>query len=172
MESAAGAVEAATGASKGADPVTWRPSVRTWLYKYSQGGSSRSRGRLPLVPMIVVLVFVPLFALSGMEGRLFAPLARPVQLSNQDYTHGMKQLVAAAMIATAVAGLQAQEIDYPELWAKATPFHEFLEGVRARREQWPGRSRMNRPIPGIERISLDSVRVSGSHQLARVDRAC
>jgi hypothetical protein len=51
----------------------------------------------------------------------------------------MKLMVAAAMIATAVAGLQAQEIDYPALWAKATPFHEFLEGVRARREHWRSR---------------------------------
>jgi hypothetical protein len=66
----------------------------------------------------------------------------------------MKLMVAAAMIATAVAGLQAQEIDYPALWAKATPFHELLEGVRARREHW--RSRFANAA--IEPEALDAAR--------------
>jgi hypothetical protein len=80
----------------------------------------------------------------------------------------MKQLVAAAMIATAVAGLQAQEIDYPELWAKATPFHEFLEGVRARQEQW--RSRFANAA--IEPEALDAARaLPGRRQILAVAEA-
>ena len=62
--------------------------------------------------------------------------------------------MAAAMIVTAVGGLQAQEIDYPALWDKATPFHEFLEGVRARQEQW--RSRFANAA--IEPEALDAAR--------------
>ena len=33
-------------------------------------------------------------------------------------------------------GVQAPQIDYPALWAKATPFDVFLENVRLREEQW------------------------------------
>ena len=38
--------------------------------------SQRSAIRIVYTTMIVVLVFVPLFALSGIEGRLFAPLGQ------------------------------------------------------------------------------------------------
>lgn len=62
--------------------------------------------------------------------------------------------MAAAMIVTAVGGLRAQEIDYQALWEKATPFHEFLEGVRARQEQW--RSRFANAA--IEPEALDAAR--------------
>ena len=64
------------------------------------------------------------------------------------------RLIAAALLAAAVVGLQAQEIDFPRLWATATPFHEFLEGVRARREQW--RSRFANAA--IESEALDAAR--------------
>lgn len=48
----------------------------------------------------------------------------------------MKALVAALVLAVDATGFGAPQIDYPALWAKATPFHAFLENVRLRQEQW------------------------------------
>ncbi|HJR59248.1 MAG TPA: thioredoxin family protein [Vicinamibacterales bacterium] len=37
------------------------------------------------------------------------------------------------------SALETVQIDYAALWGKATPFHEFLENVRARQDQWRSR---------------------------------
>ena len=44
----------------------------------------------------------------------------------------------AAGLGVLLAGPVAEplQIDYAALWAKATPFHEFLQNVRARQDQW------------------------------------
>jgi hypothetical protein len=49
----------------------------------------------------------------------------------------MKAILSAglAVLLGAVA-LDARQIDYPAIWAGATPFHTFLENVRARQDQW------------------------------------
>lgn len=52
----------------------------------------------------------------------------------------MKTLLSAAcaiVVATTVA--HGFQIDYPALWEKATPFHVFLENVKARQDQWKPR---------------------------------
>ena len=56
----------------------------------------------------------------------------------------------------------ARQIDYPELWAKATPFHTFLANVKARADEWHPRfsnaaieaTALNqaRALPGRRRI--------------------
>jgi hypothetical protein len=51
----------------------------------------------------------------------------------------MRTLTLAVMALASVAGVGAQEVDYGALWSKATPFHLFLEKVRAREEQWRSR---------------------------------
>ncbi|MDQ3486644.1 MAG: thioredoxin family protein, partial [Acidobacteriota bacterium] len=43
----------------------------------------------------------------------------------------------ALLIATTT--VDALQIDYPALWEKATPFHVFLENVKARQDQWKPR---------------------------------
>ena len=49
----------------------------------------------------------------------------------------MKGLLLAVVLSLAASlTLDARQIDYAALWASATPFHTFLEGVRARQEQW------------------------------------
>jgi hypothetical protein len=50
----------------------------------------------------------------------------------------MQGLIVASI---ALSGwvLPVPSIDYAAIWAKATPFHEFLEKVRARQEQWRSR---------------------------------
>lgn len=52
----------------------------------------------------------------------------------------MKTLLAAAcaVLVGTTAG-HALQVDYPALWEKATPFHVFLENVKARQDQWKPR---------------------------------
>jgi hypothetical protein len=47
----------------------------------------------------------------------------------------------AVALALLVGGsiAEAEQIDYSILWGKAKPFHEFLEGVKAREDQWRSR---------------------------------
>jgi hypothetical protein len=45
----------------------------------------------------------------------------------------------ALAIASATVTLEAQPPNYPALWEKATPFHVFLENVKARQDQWTSR---------------------------------
>jgi hypothetical protein len=51
------------------------------------------------------------------------------------------QALRIAVVLSLAASLtpDAREIDYAALWAKATPFHTFLDGVHARQEQWRSR---------------------------------
>ena len=52
----------------------------------------------------------------------------------------MKTLLSAACaLLAATATIQAFQIDYPALWEKGTPFHVFLENVKARQDQWKPR---------------------------------
>jgi hypothetical protein len=44
----------------------------------------------------------------------------------------------AALVAMTTAG-EARQVDYAGLWAKAIPFHAFLETVRARQDEWRSR---------------------------------
>lgn len=56
----------------------------------------------------------------------------------------------------------AAQVDYTALWEEAAPFHTFLEGVKARRDQWhsrfanaavePGALTEARALPGRRRI--------------------
>ena len=70
---------------------------------------------------------------------MFHPLvARRAKVGHN--THLMRSLAAVgiALLAwTAVPG--TQPVDYQPLWSKATPFHTFLENVRAQQEQWRSR---------------------------------
>jgi hypothetical protein len=52
----------------------------------------------------------------------------------------MKTFLAAGLtLLLGRSATEALQIDYAALWGEATPFHEFLENVRARREQWQTR---------------------------------
>lgn len=52
----------------------------------------------------------------------------------------MNQMRAAAVAALCmVATANAEQIDYAVSWAKATPFHAFLESVRAQQDEWRSR---------------------------------
>ncbi len=52
----------------------------------------------------------------------------------------MKTLLSAACaLLIATTTVDALQIDYPALWEKATPFHVFLENVKARQDQWKPR---------------------------------
>ena len=51
----------------------------------------------------------------------------------------MTLLAGACALLLAVAAADAGQIDYPALWEKATPFHVFLENVKARQDQWKPR---------------------------------
>lgn len=52
----------------------------------------------------------------------------------------MKMLLSAACaLLVATTAVHAIQIDYPALWEKATPFHVFLENVKARQDQWKPR---------------------------------
>lgn len=52
----------------------------------------------------------------------------------------MKTLLGAACaLLIATTTVDALQIDYPALWEKATPFHVFLENVKARQDQWKPR---------------------------------
>ncbi len=74
----------------------------------------------------------------------------------------MRAFVAAIMLTGASLVADARQVDYAGLWTNATPFHTFLENVRARQEQW--RSRFSnaaleagaltaaRALPGKRRI--------------------
>lgn len=49
------------------------------------------------------------------------------------------QLFTAALVLAASIGAGAEAVDYERLWSKATPFHSFLENVRAGQEAWRSR---------------------------------
>jgi hypothetical protein len=52
----------------------------------------------------------------------------------------MKTLLSAAWVLfAATTAVHAVQIDYPALWEKGTPFHLFLENVKARQDQWKPR---------------------------------
>ena len=46
-----------------------------------------------LIPVIIVLVFIPLFALPGLEGKLFVPLGIAFELDGQSSTSSCRALV-------------------------------------------------------------------------------
>jgi hypothetical protein len=48
-------------------------------------------------------------------------------------------LVAGLVLLLGSAAGGAPQIDYAALWDKATPFHEFLENVKSREDQWRSR---------------------------------
>ena len=48
-------------------------------------------------------------------------------------------LSAVLVLLLAVAGLEARQPWYGELWDQAVPFHEFLESVKARQDEWKPR---------------------------------
>jgi hypothetical protein len=50
----------------------------------------------------------------------------------------MRTLIVASLALSAWLPV-APQIDYATTWAKATPFHVFLENVQARQEQWRSR---------------------------------
>ena len=75
----------------------------------------------------------------------------------------MKAFLLAVPLLLMPAGAEpARQIDYRELWAKATPFHTFLANVRARADEWHPRfsnaaieaTALNqaRALPGRRRI--------------------
>lgn len=77
----------------------------------------------------------------------------------------MKLFTAALVLLAASIGLGAQAVDYEGLWSKATPFHTFLENVRARQEAW--RSRFANAA--IEASALSEVRaLPGRRQILAV----
>ena len=71
-------------------------------------------------------------------------------------------LTSAVIVLDALATHDARQIDYAAAWANATPFHAFLESMRARQEQWRSRfanaaidaAALNqaRALPGKRRI--------------------
>lgn len=48
-------------------------------------------------------------------------------------------LSAACALLAATTAVHAVQIDYPALWEKGTPFHVFLDHVKARQDQWKPR---------------------------------
>jgi hypothetical protein len=76
----------------------------------------------------------------------------------------------AAALALAAWSAPAPQIDYASLWAKATPFHTFLENVNARQEQW--RSRFANAA--IEAAALNEAKSlpGGRRILAIADARC
>lgn len=66
----------------------------------------------------------------------------------------MRVLAAALILLAASAGPAVQQPDYGDLWTKATPFHTFLENVKARREAWHTRF----ANAAIEPAALDAAR--------------
>jgi hypothetical protein len=60
--------------------------------------------------------------------------------AGHDYTFEMPKFLAVGLVLMfGSSSAEAPQIDYEALWAKAAPFHEFLENVRARSEQWLSR---------------------------------
>ncbi|MEO5895239.1 MAG: thioredoxin family protein [Vicinamibacterales bacterium] len=49
------------------------------------------------------------------------------------------QPIAIALALVCVTVLNAQQIDYAALWDKATPFDQFLAGVKAQEDKWRSR---------------------------------
>ena len=82
----------------------------------------------------------------------------------------MRLLAAAWLLLAASAGIAAQQPDYGDLWTKATPFHTFLENVKARREAWHTQF----ANAAIEPAALDAARaLAGRRQiLAVADARC
>lgn len=72
------------------------------------------------------------------------------------------RFVSVVGIALSAAALQASQPDYAALWQKATPFHVFLENVKARQDEWkprfadaaiqPAALTAARALPGRRRI--------------------
>lgn len=77
------------------------------------------------------------------------------EVPRPDYTRVMRaSLTAGAILLAASLTVDARQIDYAALWGGATPFHTFLENVRARQEQW--RSRFSNAA--IDAAALTSAR--------------
>jgi hypothetical protein len=57
----------------------------------------------------------------------------------------MRALAAAIMLTGASFAADGRQVDYAGPWTNATPFHTFLENVRARQAQW--RSRFSNAAP-------------------------
>jgi Thioredoxin len=55
------------------------------------------------------------------------------------YTLQMVRTLVVASLALWAWSPVVPQIDYATIWAKATPFHLFLENVKARQEQWRSR---------------------------------
>lgn len=51
----------------------------------------------------------------------------------------MRARLLAVSVILAAAAVEAQQPDYAALWEKATPFHVFLENVKARQNEWKAR---------------------------------
>ncbi|MEO6213460.1 MAG: thioredoxin family protein [Vicinamibacterales bacterium] len=49
------------------------------------------------------------------------------------------QPISLALLLVCATALQAQQIDYSRVWDQATPFDQFLQGVKAREAQWKSR---------------------------------
>jgi hypothetical protein len=49
------------------------------------------------------------------------------------------QPIALALALVCASALQAQQIDYGGLWDQATPFDQFLAGVKAQEQKWTSR---------------------------------
>lgn len=83
----------------------------------------------------------------------------------------MKTLPGAACALLVIApALHAARIDYPALWEKAIPFHQFLDNVKARQDQWKPRF----AEAAIEPAALEAARTlpARRHILAVADDRC
>lgn len=77
----------------------------------------------------------------------------------------MKALLLGLALAVAAVSVDARQIDYAALWDTATPFHTFLENVRARKDQW----RTRFANAAVDAAAIDQVRaVDGKRRILAV----